>query len=391
MTDAQRTWDVAIVGAGIIGLATAFELARRGREVVVIERDQPGQHASTVAAGLLGTAALPIGEQDDIYPLKLDSLRRYAAFVAAVESASGRSAGYRDDGTLWLARDADEDAMLDKLLSERIDRGLSARRITASEVHALEPNLETDVCGGLIVDDDVQVDPRQLLPALAVAAESSGVQIISNQPVSGGDYNESSGHWTLRDGPDLVAQARDVVVTAGPWCDQIANDAANRTEPLAASGVGPVKGQLLRLRGPELIRRCIRTTNLDIAQRRNGELIVASTKEPDAGWDLTPTDEARELLLDRAFAILPALRNAEFDEHSVGLRPAVADHMPIIGSGGRDGLWIATGHYRHGILLAPATAHWLAETMDSGETPEIIAPYGMDRLGSQRQSLEAAS
>lgn len=391
MTDPQRTWDVAIIGAGIIGLATAFELARRGREVAVIERDQPGQHASTVAAGLLGTAALPLGEQDYIYPLKLDSLRRYADFVAHVESASGRSAGYRDDGTLWLARDADEDAMLDELLSERVDRGLDARRITSAEVYELEPNLESGMVSGLIVDDDVQVDPRQLLPALAAAAEASGVRVIANQPVSGGDYNESTGHWTLRDGADPLAHAREVVVTAGPWCDQIASDAASDSAPLAASGVGPVKGQLLRLRGPELIRRCIRTTNLDIAQRHHGELIIASTKEPEAGWDLTPTDEARELLLDRAYGILPALRDVEFDEHSVGLRPAVADHMPIIGPAGHPGLWIATGHYRHGILLAPATAHWLAETMDSGETPEIIAPYGIDRLASQPQSLEATS
>ena len=181
------------------------------------------------------------------------------------------------------------------------------------------------------------------------------------------------------------------MVTAGPWCDQIANRTHESQEALAPSGVGPVKGQLLRLRGPDLIDRCIRTTNIDIAQRRHGELIVASTKEPEAGWDLSPTDEARDELLDRAYGVLPALRDVELEEHSVGLRPAVADHMPIIGSAGRPGLWIATGHYRHGILLAPATAHWLAETMERGETPEMIAPYGIDRPRAQPQSLEAAS
>ena len=391
MNHSVQTTDVAVVGAGVIGLSIAFELARRGREVVVIERDRPGQHASTVAAGLLGTAALPLGEQDDIYPLKLDSLRRYADFVARIESASGMSAGYQDEGTLWIARDAAEDALLNQLNEERQQRGLDSRRVTAAEVGALEPNLISGLVSGLIVGDDVQVDPRQLLPALAQAAQASGVRIIEQQAVTHGDFDESRSRWALASGREFIAECSNVVVTAGPWCDQIANRTPEPHEPLAPSGVGPVKGELLRLRGPDLIDRCIRTTNIDIAQRRHGELIVASTKEPEAGWDLSPTDEARDELLDRAYGVLPALRDVELEEHSVGLRPAVADHMPIIGSAGRPGLWIATGHYRHGILLAPATAHWLAETMERGETPEMIAPYGIDRPRAQPQSLEAAS
>ena len=391
MSHATHTTDVAVVGAGVIGLSVAFELARRGREVVVIERDRPGQHASTVGAGLLGTAALPLGEQDDIYPLKLDSLRRYADFVARIESASGMDAGYRTDGTLWLARDAAEDALLDQLNEERQQRGLESRRVTAAEVRALEPNLVSGLVSGLIVDDDVQVDPRQLLPALAQAAQVSGMRIIEQQAVTHGDFDDTTSHWALASGEEIVTRADNVVVTAGPWCDRIANRTPESHEPLAPSGVGPVKGQLLRLRGPALIDRCIRTTNIDIAQRLHGELIVASTKEPEAGWDLSPTDEARDELLRRACGVLPALRDVDLEEHSVGLRPAVDDHMPIIGPAGRPGLWIATGHYRHGILLAPATAHWLAETMERGETPELISPYGIDRPAAQPHSLEAAS
>ncbi len=391
MNDAYETADVAVIGAGIIGLSIALELSRRGREVVVIERDRPGEHASTVAAGLLGTAALPLGEQDDIYPLKLDSLRRYADFIAHVESASGMDAGYRDEGTLWIARDAEEDSLLDQLHLERVDRGLPSRRITSEELYSLEPNLAFGMVSGLLVDDDVQVDPRQLLPALAQASLASGVRIVERQAVEEGARDEEQQRWLLANDGETVALAGEVVVTAGPWCDQILIRAGQQHEPLAPSGVGPVKGQLLRLRGPELVTRCIRSTNIDIAQRRHGELIVASTKEPEAGWDLTPTDEAREDLLRRATGVLPALRDAELFEHSVGLRPAVEDHMPIIGSAGRPGLWLATGHYRHGILLAPATAHWLAEAVQRGPTPELIAPYGVDRLGPQPQSLEAAS
>ena len=155
--------------------------------------------------------------------------------------------------------------------------------------------------------------------------------------------------------------------------------------------MGPVKGQLLRLRAPRVIDRVVRSTTVSLAQRRDGELIVASTKEPEAGWSLEPTAEAREELLDRADGLLPGIRELEVEEHSVGLRPAVADHMPVIGSAGRRGLWIATGHYQHGILLAPATAHWLAEAIESGDVPAMLKPYGIDRLGQSSMNMEAAT
>ncbi len=391
----SQPWDVAVLGGGVIGLACAFELARRGKSGIVIERDQPGQHASRVAAGLLGTAALPLGEQDEIYPLKLDSLRRYPQFIADLESASGTDAGYRADGTLWVARDADEDQQLDQLHAERLERGLDARRLSADEVQALEPGLTSGLRSGLLVEDDAQIDPRRLLAALTRAAEALGVRIQSQSEAQGAKFDEASALWTVQlrangaaSAPPVVS-ARALLLTAGPWCDQLHNLADDAA--LAPSGVGPVKGQLLRLRGPNLIDRVIRTTNIDLAQRVDGELIVASTKEPEAGWNLAPTEAARELLLARACHLLPALRGLPIEEQSVGLRPAVNDHLPIIGPAGRPGLWIATGHYRHGILLAPSTAHWLAEAMESGETPSEISVYGLERRGSPPLSLEAAS
>lgn len=400
MTD-QPTWDVAIVGAGVIGLSCAFELARRGRKVALIERDQPGQHASRVAAGLLGTAALPLGDQDDLFPLKLDSLRRFPQFIAKVESIGRRSAGYRIDGTLWVARNADEDEQLEQLHNERQQIQLSSQRVTTSEIFPLEPELSTDLVGGLVVQEDVQVDPRRLLSALERAVKSVRVNLLTDMEAVGGEYDESAGEWRVQlrgqqAGEEIKPiRARNVLITAGPWCDQIVDTATTSGPPLAPTGVGPVKGQLLRLRGPRVIDRVIRTTNIDLAQRRHGELIVASTKEPEAGWDLTPTDEAREELLTRASGVIPRIRELDLEEHSVGLRPAVDDHLPIIGSAGRPGLWIATGHYRHGILLAPGTAHWLAEAMESGheqdQAPEQIAAYGIDRLGQPRVTMEAAS
>lgn len=396
MTD-QQVWDVAIIGGGIIGLACAFELARRGRKVTLIERDQPGQHASRVAAGLLGTATLPVGDDDAIFPLKLDSLRRYPQFIAKVESIGRRSAGYRTDGTLWVARNTDEDEQLEALHQERVGRGLRSQRLASSEIFNIEPELPGDLLSGLLVDEDVQVDPRRLLTALERGNRNVRVKLQSGRESIGGEYDGSAETWTVlirseaTDGSDESIQSREVLITAGPWCDEIIETASGSAHALAQTGVGPVKGQLLRLRGPRIIDRVIRTSNVSLAQRRDGELIVASTKEPEAGWDLTPTDEAREELLDRASELIPRIRELDLEEHSVGLRPAVSDHMPVIGPAGRPGLWIATGHFQHGILLAPATSHWLAEAIETGDVPVLLAPYGVARLGQPQPNTEAAS
>lgn len=392
----QQVWDVAIIGGGIIGLACAFELARRGRKVTLIERDQPGQHASRVAAGLLGTATLPVGDDDAIFPLKLDSLRRYPQFIAKVESIGRRSAGYRTDGTLWVARTADEDDQLEALHQERVSRGLRSQRLAKSEIFNIEPELPGDLLSGLLVDEDVQVDPRRLLTALERGNRNVRVKLQSGREAIGGEHDGSAETWTVgmrnkaTDEADDSIQSREVLITAGPWCDEIIETASGGAHALVQTGVGPVKGQLLRLRGPRIIDRVIRTSTVSLAQRRDGELIVASTKEPEAGWDLTPTDEAREELLDRASELIPRIRELDLEEHSVGLRPAVSDHMPVIGPAGRPGLWIATGHFQHGILLAPATAHWLAEAMESGEVPEVLRPYGLERLERVDASKEAA-
>ena len=393
----RQTWDVAIVGGGVIGLACAFELARRRRRVLLIERDQPGSHASRVAAGLLSTVGLPLGEDDDLFPLKLDSLRRYPQFIAKVESISRMSSGFRTDGTLWVARTAEDDEQLDQLHDKRNQLRLLSRRVTAREVASFEPELAPGAVSGLLVEEEVQVDPRRLLNTLEQGCKTVRATIVSSQGVTGGEYDETAQTWSLsleaassEDQQDSVL-AKEVVITAGPWCDAIIDAASESATPLATTGVGPVKGQLLRMRGPALIERVIQTTGIALAQRRDGELIVASTKEPEAGWDLTATDDARESLLQRGTELLPALSGLELEEHSVGLRPATRDHMPVIGPTGREGLWIATGHYRHGVLLAPSTAFWLAEAMESGDVPEVLRPYGIERLRQSQISQEAAT
>ena len=372
------TWDLAVVGGGTVGLACAFALAQRGWSVTVLERDTPGAHASRIAAGLLGTASFPLGEQDAIFPLRLDSLRRYPQFVAEIEAAGGVDAGYQTEGTPWLARDAAELAQLEALQADRAEKGLQSELVTAAEAAALEPNVQAALVGGLRVDDDVQIDPRRLLQSLLAALEAVDVEVRSGCDVVGARQEGDGWSLTLRDQP--AVRARQLLLTAGPWSDQILNlDQERASAPLAPAQIGPVKGQLLRLQAPPLLSRVVHTLDTLLAQRRHGEVIAAATIEPDAGWDLTPTAEAREDLLARAAAVLPQVREAELVEHSVGLRPAAPDRLPVLGAAGPN-LWIAAGHFRHGILLAPATAHYLAEALTSGETPAALTDYSLARM-----------
>ncbi len=371
-------WDAAVIGAGVIGLSIALELSQRGRRVILIERDQPGYHASRIAAGLLGTAGLPVGELPALQPLKLDSLRRYPQFIADLESISGRDAGYHDDGTLWVARDDNDAEQLALLHADRQQHGLPAQMLTGGEALELESNLSGPLVSGLLIEDDVQIDPRRLIGALVSACLAQGVEIRNGCEID--RASPSNGGWTLTPTSDSSStepiSAALVVVSAGPWCDRIRRNATG-VQPVVASGVGPVKGQLLRLRGPRLLQRVVRTPGVSLSQRRNGELIAASSKEPEAGWDRSPTDAARRTLWDRAAALVSQIGDFELEEQSVGIRPALADHYPLIGPAG-DGLWIATGHYQHGILLAPATAHYLVDAIERGTVPQAIASFGTE-------------
>ncbi|HKQ62282.1 MAG TPA: FAD-dependent oxidoreductase, partial [Candidatus Polarisedimenticolaceae bacterium] len=149
--------------------------------------------------------------------------------------------------------------------------------------------------------------------------------------------------------------------------------------PIAAPPLRPLKGQLVRLRGPRLLHHLVRTPDVYLVARADGELLVGATME-EQGYDLRPTAGAVLELLRRGQELLPALDELELREISVGLRPAVDDHLPVVGESEVRGLFLALGHFRHGILLAPATAHYLAGWIEQGRPPAELAPFRPERL-----------
>ena len=366
--------EVIVVGGGITGLAVAYELAWRGREVLVLDRDDVAGVATRAAAGMLA----PTSEADltdrALLELELDSLARYPGFVAGIEALTGQSCGYRTEGTLWVALNRDQDGELERLFSMQRAKGLAARRLSPEDVLAREPHLSGRIVAGLLAEGDQQVDPRALARALGSALVRLGGRVATGGRATriehaAGQVQAVSG---VAGETDFRVHCDVAVLAAGVWSGEVA-------APVPPLGLRPVKGQLVRLSGPELIRHVVRSPEVYLVPRRGGELLVGATME-EQGLDALPTAGAVLDLLREAWRLLPGVYDLTVTELSVGLRPAVRDHRPVIGGTSTRGLYVATGHFRNGVLLAPATAHHLADLIVSGSASAVLAPFRVERL-----------
>ena len=367
--------EIVIIGGGVIGLAIALELVRRDRSVLVLERDRVGAGATWASAGMLAPVSEAQAEEPAMVELALESHRRYPEFVDAVEAASGLSCGFRQDGTLVVALGRDDEEELEHLRVAQQSRGLRSIPLTADEVFEREPHLSGWVTGGLLAAEDYQVDPRLLVKALAAAIRNGGGSIAEGARVEtleaeGGRLRRVSGR---RGGRELTVDCDVAVVAAGAW------SSAGIDSPVSDYGIRPVKGQICRLRGPRLTRHVIRTPEVYLVGRGSGELVVGATME-ELGFDSTPTAGAVMDLLRKAWRVLPGIYDCAFAEFSVGLRPAARDHMPLMGATEVEGVFVATGHYRHGILLTPATALLMADLIANGRESSLLTPFGAQRL-----------
>ena len=370
--------EIAVIGGGVIGLSCAFELARRGRSVTLIEREVTGYGASTVAAGMLAPSSEVEVTPVSLVELQLDSLRRYPSFIAGVEAASGMSCGYRDEGTLWVSRHRDDEIELDHLAAIQSDRGLSARRLTGRELRRIEPHISPSAVGGLHVESDHQVDTRQLIPALEAACRAVGVVLLLHTGVTVVERQRRRIQLTLESASGAsVLRADQVLLAAGVWLED------GLVTPLPRVGMRPVKGQIVHLQGQPLVDHVLRNADIYVIPRADGKLLLGATEE-EQGFDMEPTAGGTLDLLRYGFEILPGIYDLHITELDVGLRPTLTDHMPLIGPTDTEGVFVAGGHYRGGILLAPSTAHFIAEVMLEGQVAQEIAPFGIERLtGSQ--------
>jgi len=362
-----ETADVVIAGGGVIGTAIAWRAATAGLDVMLVDPGR-GDAASLVAAGMLAPASEALFGEGALLRLNLLAVRRFPAFAAELEEATGHRVGLRREGTLAVAYDPDDYAALMRLTAFRRSAGLDAEELDSRACRKLEPFLTPDVHGGVRFAGDWSVDNRRFAGALGEAARAAKVRAVRDRVLQ----------LNVRDGQALgvrLAQGGDggaarVVVAAGCWSGAV----GGLPEALRAA-VRPVKGQLLRLRHPasmppaltHTIRGTVRGTDIYLVPRADGELIVGATSE-ERGPDQTVTAGAVHDLLDDAISVLPVASELILAETCAGLRPGTPDNGPIVGECGPAGLLLATGHYRNGILMSPVTAD-AAVALLNGEPP----------------------
>ncbi|MER6124220.1 glycine oxidase ThiO [Streptomyces sp. NPDC001795] len=383
----SRTPDVLVIGGGIIGLVTAWRAAQRGFATAVVD-PEPGGGAARVAAGMLAAVTeLHYGEQT-LLGLNLESARRYPDFVAELTAAAGQDIGYRRCGTLAVALDADDRAHLRELHTLQQQSGLESEWLSGRECRRLEPMLAPGVRGGLRVDGDHQVDPRRLARALVTACERAGVVFHRVWAEELAVVRERAAGVRTTDGTDLAAG--QVVLAAGSLSGRLAGVPDEVLPP-----VRPVKGQVLRLTVPKryapflsrTVRAVVRGSQVYLVPRENGELVVGATSE-ELGWDTTVTAGGVYELLRDAHELVPGITELPLTETRAGLRPGSPDNAPLLGPTALDGLLLATGHYRNGVLLTPVTGDVMAYVLTTGELPPEARSFTPGRFTAAASRTE---
>jgi len=376
MSSAGSRPETIVVGAGLIGLAVAFELLRSGRAVTVLDRGCPGHGATRAAAGVLVSVAEADAEDHELDVLERESLARYADFVAAAERISRTSAGYRIEESLWVAANRDDLAEMERVERALREKAVEIERLTPDGLLALEPQLSGRLLGGLRLARDQRIDPRRLAETLRSAVEALDGRVYEGMTVERIEEREGRVHavgGTRADGVPFAWAGSEVVVAAG------AASVQSIEMPVEVPGLHAVKGHLVSIRGTRLLDRLVRTPDICLIPRSDGELLLATTVD-EQGHDQAPSAGAVMDLLAHATEVLPAIYDLELGEVSVGLISAVEDQRPLIGATGVGGLFLAVGHSRSGTLLAPATAQHLSRWIVDGHPPPQLEPFSPTRL-----------
>lgn len=365
-----------MVGAGVAGLGIAWRLAQQGARVTVFERGTLGCGASRAAAGMLAAGVEIEPGEAQLYRLTRHSQRLWPDFAAELEAASGQSLGYRDEGTLVVARSADDLRRLER--SARLQEGLGVRleRLRPVELRRYEPALTASLAGGLYSPDDHQVENRALAPALAAALRRAGGLLREGTPVAALEQRGGSvAGLRLASGEQVAADA--VVLAAGPWIGELAGLPANCRPP-----VRPVKGQMLALRmdpARPLLRHVLWGPGVYLVPRLDGRLLIGATVE-ERGFDESITAGGLLTLLEAAWRVLPGVEELPLAETWVGFRPTSRDDAPILGATPLPGLFLAGGQHRNGILLLPVMAEAVAASVLGRALPEAAEDFTLARF-----------
>jgi len=375
---ATQGGDVGIIGAGLIGLSLAFELAGRGAAVRIFDRGEPGKAASWAGAGMLA----PYTEEIDDKPLRQlceRSLAMYPAFTEIVRQESGVDPQLQLNGILSVAY-GDEVSSLRERATRLHEYGIAAALLDRMQTLALEPALAPTAAGSLLVQGEGQVDNRRLGRALLAACEKRGVVVETNVSSVAVRCNPRRVLGVSTNGGFSAADA--VVNASGAWAAQL-----DEVPHSCVPDVRPVKGQMLSIEIPRgLMQRVTWVPGAYLVPRADGRLLVGATVE-HVDFDQRVTADGMYTLLQAALSAASGLQHFTIGEMWAGLRPGTPDGRPFLGPTPLEGYFMATGHYRNGILLAPVTAVLLADAIEGNAaacTPFLLE-RGVEMPASRRE------
>ena len=372
----MKKFDAAIAGGGVIGGAIALELARAGLRVAVFDRQKPGQEASWASAGILSPAPENPGMIATV-ELAKRSAALYPEFVARVEEISGQHTGYRRKGTMEAIFSREAQVELSTIIALHHGLGLKAEPLRAEDALELEPALSDEVEAAVLRPEEGSIDPRLLTAAVFAAAQRNGAEIFPASGVKGIWRDGSRCRGLLLEREHV--EARWTVIAAGCFSGTIEGVA-----PYAP--IKPVKGQMIALRADDLpIDRVLWSEKIYLVPRNDGRILAGATVEY-VGFDKRVTAGGIEKILAATIELAPGLKDARIEETWAGLRPDSADHLPLLGPTDLEGLVMATGHFRSGILLTPITAQLIREWIT-----EQKVSLDWDRFSPMRFQAAAAN
>jgi glycine oxidase len=347
---------IVIIGAGLVGLSAAYELAKRGADVRVVEANESAASASWAGAGRLAPFTESNGGQEE-EDFLATALGLYQVFVKELHKRTGVDPYLRIDGVIEVAHDEAAVVRLRDRAEALVARGIHAHWFEPDEVRRLEPFLGPATLGASLIEDEGQIDNRELGRALRLACVDVGVQLEERTgPVS--IETDERRVLGVRTGMNFVA-AEAVVNAAGPWAGELGG-----VPPEVRISITPVAGQLLTLRMPHrLVTRALSVPGAYLIPRTDGSLVVGETVE-EAGFDVRIDPAATQRLHDAAVRAIPSLADLEVETAWAGLRPRTPNGRPYIGATALEGYYVAAGHYRNAILLAPATALAIANVIE---------------------------
>jgi glycine oxidase len=348
-----RTWDAIIIGAGIIGLSLALELNKHGLRVLIVEKGEPGREASWAAGGML--VDCPTETRPELRELAAASARMYPEFVRELEDESGLKIDLRSVGTIVLSC---VETGLGPVLAGQSPATTQAC-ILPRALAELEPALRVLNLTALFVNERC-LDPRDLTAAAIAAARQRGIDFSSGDHVLAVEVADGKACGIRTNKTQFAAGM--VVNCAGAWAGQIGPH---------AFPTRPVKGQMLCVIMPqkEMVRHVVRTPDVYLIPRSDGRMLIGATAE-EAGFDKQTVPETIQKLRQSALDLVPKLADARFLDAWAGLRPGTPDGLPILGATATPGYFVATGHFRDGILLAPATAEVMGQVI-TGERSQL--------------------